>query len=358
MQEVLNIDGSYGEGGGQILRSALSLSLLLEKPFKITNLRAGRSRPGLQKQHLTVVKACQELSNAEVKGAELNSNEIEFHPKELQHNHLRFDTGTAASTVLILQGLILPLAFGKKSADLELVGGTNNPFAPSVLYLQNTFLPTVRKLGLEASVEIEKYGWYPKGGGIIKAHIIPIRKLSPISLLDKGKLLKLSGNAIISNLPKHIAEREKKQCLKRILEFNPALEKDMKIDIIEAPSIGQGTEFSLQAEYENTTVVFVSLGEIGKPAEKLADEAYQNFINFHESGAAIETHLADQILIYAALADEKSEFTILRISNHLLTNAWLIKQFLPDVDINIEGQKEEKGKITLKGIGFKNKYLK
>jgi len=355
--QLLIIDGSYGEGGGQILRSALTLSILLEKPFRIHNIRVGRSKPGLQRQHLTAVQACQELSKAEVNGAELGSSEIEFHPKQIQHGNLKFDTGTAASTVLIFQGLALPLAFGSSSTNLEIVGGTNNPLAPSTLYLQQVFLPTVKRMGFDASLRVEKYGWYPKGGGLLSANITPIKRLNSINILNRGNLTKLYGIALISNLPKHIAEREKKQCLKRLFDFNPDLEKNTKVEILEAPSIGQGTELFLQAEYENTISGFVSLGEIGKPAEKLADEVCRDFINFHESGATVEPHLADQILLYLALAEGKSEFITSKISNHLLTNTWLIHQFIPKANIVIEGKKGEKGKITIEGIGFKNKYL-
>ena len=357
-KDILVIDGSYGEGGGQTLRSALALSLILEKPFKMTNIRSGRERPGLQRQHLTVVKACQEISNAEIMGADLNSDEIEFIPKQIRHGNLKFDTGTAASTTLILQGLAPALVFAGGKTELEIIGGTNNPMAPSVLYIQNVFLPTIKRIGAQVDVSVDKYGWYPKGGGVLHAEIAPINGLKPVSLMERGALQSISGIALISNLPRHIAEREKKRCLKNLFDSGPSLEQMAKIEINEAPAIGQGTELFLQAIYANSAAGFSSLGEIGKPAEKLADEACGEFIRFNESNATIDPHLADQMLIYLALAEGKSSLTTSRISNHLITNAWLIKQFLPDVNIIIEGQKDGKGSIFVNGIGFKNKYLK
>jgi RNA 3'-terminal phosphate cyclase (ATP) len=350
-EEVLFIDGSYGEGGGQILRSALSLSILLRKPFRMINIRAGRDKPGLQRQHLTAVQACAQVSDAEVKQAELGSSQIEFHPDGLKFGDLKFDTGTAASTTLILQSLVPALSFGKQPTLIEITGGTNNPMAPSVLYFQNVFLPMVGRLGIKMDLEVGRYGWYPKGGGILRSRIEPITGLNPLRIADKGKLIKLWGTALISNLPPHIAEREKKQCLKNI--FDMGLHTDPKIDIVQAPSIGQGTELFLCAEYEHSTAGFSSLGEIGKPAEKLADEVCSELHKFHESRAGIDPRLADQLLIYLALAKEKSEFTTSQVTNHLITNAWLIKQFLQDASITIEGNKGEKGKVTVEGVDIK-----
>jgi RNA 3'-terminal phosphate cyclase (ATP) len=357
-KEVLVIDGAYGEGGGQILRSALALSLILEKPFKMTNIRSGRERPGLQRQHLTVVKACQEISNAEVKGADLNSGEIEFIPKQIRHGKLRFDTSTAASTTLILQGLAPALIFAGGKTTLEIIGGTNNPMAPSVMYIQKVFLPMLKEIGAQVGVSVDKYGWYPKGGGVLHVDITPINELKSVSLMERGVLQSVLGIALISNLPKHIAEREKKQCLKNLFNSNPNFEQMSKIEIIEAPSIGQGTELFLQVRYEHSIAGFNSLGEIKKPAEKLADEVCKEFIRFNESNATVDSHLADQILIYLALAKGKSSLITSRISNHLITNAWLIKQFLPDAKIEISGEIGEKGELNIEGIGFKNKYLK
>ncbi|MEM2960190.1 MAG: RNA 3'-terminal phosphate cyclase, partial [Candidatus Bathyarchaeia archaeon] len=246
-KDILFIDGSYGEGGGQILRSALSLSMLLNIPFRMINIRSSREKSGLQKQHLTAVLACAEISSASVKGANIGSKELEFIPNNTSSGRFSFDTGTAASTTLILQGLILPLIFTRESSTLKIIGGTNNPKAPSVLFLQHVFIPIMRNIGTNIEVSIDKYGWYPRGGGILRATIHPVKKLKPIQINDRGGLRHIRGIILLSDLPASIAERGKKQCLKRIFEFDQRITVDIEMNNI---SDGKGLEIFLCAEYD------------------------------------------------------------------------------------------------------------
>jgi RNA 3'-terminal phosphate cyclase (ATP) len=342
----LKIDGNYGEGGGQILRTTLSLSCLLKKPVEITNIRKGRKIPGLQPQHLTSVNACKSISEAEAEGNKLQSLTLKFSPQKIKGGDFTFNVAeekrSAGSTSLILQALFLPLSLAEQSSHITLLGGTHVPWSPPFDYLKEVFLPMVRKIGCQMELQIKKWGWYPKGGGEVHCMIHPAKKLTSLNLTERGKLLNLTGISVVSNLPIPIAERQKNQALKILKEkiFSP------EIKIIQAPSIGQGTFFFLKAEFENSVAGFGALGEIGKRAEKVAEEACQEFLEFTETKAAIDPHLSDQLIPYLALAEGQSSFTVSLISKHLLTNIWVVQQFLP-TKITVEGKEGSAGKVII-----------
>ena len=342
----LQIDGNYGEGGGQILRTTLSLSCLLKKPVEISNIRKGRKIPGLQPQHLTSVNACKSISEAEVEGNKLKSITLKFNPQGIKGGDFTFNVAeekrSAGSTSLILQALFLPLSLSEQSSKITVLGGTHVPWSPPFNYLKEIFSPMMKKTGCQIELRIMKWGWYPKGGGEVGCIIHPAGKLTSLNLTEKGKLLNLAGISVVSNLPFSIAERQKNQALKILREkdFSP------EIKIIHAPSIGQGTFFFLKAELENSVAGFGALGEIGKRAEKVAEEACQEFLEFMQTNAAIDPHLADQLIPYLALAEGQSSFTVSRISQHLLTNIWVVKQFLP-TKIAVEGDEGKEGKVII-----------
>jgi RNA 3'-terminal phosphate cyclase (ATP) len=342
----IQIDGNYGEGGGQILRTTLSLSCLLEKPVEISNIRKGRKIPGLQPQHLTSVNACKSISQAEVEGNKLKSLTLKFNPQRIKGGDFTFNVAeekrSAGSTSLILQALFLPLSLSGQSSEITVLGGTHVAWSPPFDYLKQVFSPMMKKIGCQLELRIEKWGWYPKGGGEVGCIIHPAEKLIPLNLTERGKLLNLAGISVVSNLPFSIAERQKNQALKILREKNFSPE----IKIIHAPSIGQGTFFFLKAEFENSKAGFGALGEIGKKAEKVAEEACLEFLEFMQTKAAIDPHLADQMIPYLALADGPSSFTVSRISEHLLTNIWVVKQFLP-TRIIVEGNEGSEGKVTI-----------
>jgi RNA 3'-terminal phosphate cyclase (ATP) len=342
----LQIDGNYGEGGGQILRTTLSLSCLLKKPVEITNIRKGRKIPGLQPQHLTSVNACKSISEAEVEGNKLQSLTLKFSSQKIKGGDFTFNVAeekrSAGSTSLVLQAILLPLSLAEQSSHITLLGGTHVPWSPPFDYLKEIFLPMVRKIGCQMELQIRKWGWYPKGGGEVHCVIHPVEKLASLNLTERGRLLNLTGISVVSNLPTPIAERQKNQALKILKEkdFSP------EIKIVQAPSIGQGTFFFLKAEFENSVAGFGALGEIGKRAEKVAEEACQEFLRFIETNAAVDPHLSDQLIPYLALAEGQSSFTVSRISQHLLTNVWVVQQFLP-TKITVEGKEGSEGKVII-----------
>ena len=349
LDEFIEIDGSFLESGGQILRTSLSLSASLQKPFKIKNIRAKRAKPGLQAQHLTAVKACAEVCGARVAGDALHSTQLCFSPANFSPGSYSFDIGTAGSVFLVLQTLLPIACFAHEGTKISLSGGTENHFAPTSFYFQKAFLPPVEKLGVRASVEVKQFGWYPKGGGKVVAQIAAAKKLSAINLVERGELKQLTGFSATSNLPPHVRERMKTRALKQLSENS----FQAKIGLLELPAIGQGAELFLLPEYSGAGAAgFVALGELGKPAEKVAGEAIHNFLEFHKTGAAVDAHLADQLLLYCALATGKSAYSVEKITSHLLTNAFVVKQFLPECEVKIEGKQGEAGVVGVEGIGF------
>ena len=342
----LQIDGNYGEGGGQILRTTLSLSCILKKPVEIINIRKGRKIPGLQPQHLTSVNACKEISGAEVQGDRLQSLTLRFSPQQTEGGDFTFDVAekkrSAGSTSLVLQTLFLPLSRCLHSSKIQVLGGTHVPWSPTFDYLKEIFVPMVKKIGCEINPQITKWGWYPKGGGEVLCAIQPISRFLPLNLTERGRLLRLFGISVVSNLPNAIAERQKNQGIKILKDkgFSP------EIKLFEAPSIGCGTFFFLKAEFENSVVGFGALGERGKRAERVAEEACDDFLQFMQTDGAVDPHLADQLAPYLALADGRSTLTISKISKHLLTNIWVVKQFL-QTEILVEGEEGGQGKITI-----------
>ena len=249
---------------------------------------------------------------------------------------------SAGSTSLILQTLFLPLSHCRDRSKIRVLGGTHVPWSPPFNYLKEIFAPMVKKTGCEIELEIKKWGWYPKGGGEVTCGIQPTAKFSSLDLTERGKLLRLSGISAVSNLPDSIAERQRSQAIKVLKGkgFSP------EIELLQGPSIGQGTFFFLKAEFENSVAGFGALGERGKRAEKVAEEACDDFLQFMQSTAAIDPHLADQLIPYLALADGKSILTVSKITKHLLTNIWVVRQFLQP-QILVDGEEGSEGKITI-----------
>lgn len=342
----LVIDGSYGEGGGQILRTSLALAALLNRPVEMINIRRGRKKPGLQPQHLTAVQALAAITKAHVTGADLGSERLTFKPRELVGGQYEFDVAavkaSAGSVGLIFHAVAPALFCAKEASQLILKGGTHVPWSPPTTYLQSVFLPMVEKLGLCARIETLRWGWYPIGGGIASATIYPCDDVAPVILTERGELKHLECLSVVSNLPRSIAERQQQQVIRRLESKKLSAE----CEIIEAPSAGKGTCVFLLARYEHAVAGFSSLGARGKPAEQVANEAVDEFLAHHESGMVVDKHLADQLLIYLALARGSSEFTTSEITQHLLTHIWVIEQFLP-VSCEVKGACGQSGRVTL-----------
>ncbi len=335
---LVEIDGAIGEGGGQVLRTALSLSIITQRPLLLSHIRARRSQPGLKPQHLKSVDAAAAISKAEVDGAQLNSQTLTFKPAQSRSGRYRFDIGTAGAASLVLQTVLIPLAFAGAGSSVTITGGTHVPWSPPYHYLELAWLPALRTIGYQAQIDLLQAGYYPQGGGRIEAGIQPASApLLPLQWTQRGALLGIHGAAGVSNLSIDIAQRMKRQALLRLQNLPSwRMQPNLHIQSLNLPAPGKGAFIVLAVEYENGRACFSALGEQGKPAERVADEAIDHLLSFHESGAAVDPCLADQLLLPLAFADGPSMLTTSAISQHLLTQVEVLKRFLP-VAIQIEG---------------------
>ncbi|MCI0691334.1 RNA 3'-terminal phosphate cyclase [candidate division KSB1 bacterium] len=326
---MILIDGGQGEGGGQILRTALALSLLTRKSFRIENIRAGRKKPGLLRQHLTAVEAATRISKAEVNGAEIGSRMLTFAPGEIVPGEYHFAVGTAGSATLVLQTILLPLATASASSHLTLEGGTHNPYAPPFDFLQKAFLPIINRMGPEIVAKLERPGFYPAGGGKFVVTIKPATKLSPMSLLEKGKSLSKTARVLICNLPLHIAERELQVIAAKMSLLPEQLQAE---EITKGP--GPGNVVMLEFVYENVVVVFTGFGEANIRAEAVAATVVKEAQEYLAAEVPVGTHLADQLLLPFACAGEGA-FVTQPLTRHAETNIAIIRKFL-DVEVSVE----------------------
>ncbi|RNC68573.1 MAG: RNA 3'-phosphate cyclase [Desulfuromonadales bacterium] len=344
---MIEIDGSHGEGGGQILRTALSLSCLYQKPFRIYNIRKARKKPGLMPQHLTAVRAAQLISAAEVSGGHSGSTEIIFSPHDVKEGHISFDIGTAGSTSLVLQTLIPALVFGKGKSTVTLKGGTHVPFSPSFQYLAEVFAPILQKLGIDIELTISSYGFYPRGGGEITAEIAPVQSVNPLRLMKRGRITGLTGYSAVGNLPFSIAERQKNAALATVHDHLHTIECPVQLEVQNVPTPGHGTFLFIKMTTEHSVAGFTALGERGKRAETVGKEAVLELIGYCSSGAPVDQHLADQIVVYLSLCAEESEFAVSCVTQHLLTNLWVISQFLKGIRHRVDGEPGKPGTVRI-----------
>ncbi len=323
---MIEIDSSIGEGGGQVLRTGLSLACLLGKSVEFTNIRAKRPKPGLQAQHLTCVRALRDICSAEVKGAELGSGELQFLPGEVKSGKFFFDIGTAGSITLLAQCILPVLLFGKQKSEVEFIGGTHVPFSPPADYFSDVFLPVVAKMGVKARFETTRIGFYPKGGGKARLSAEP-SELKPLVLEQREQKPRVDIRSVYACLPSHVGQRQGEAAASLLASFAPV------VVVNEEKANCPGSFVFVKAGYGNCVAGFFSLGRIGKQAEQVGREASNSFLEFEKSGACVDVHLADQLLLYAALAKGESSFSVERISSHFETNAWVVSKF---VDKKIE----------------------
>ncbi|KAF1053136.1 MAG: RNA 3'-terminal phosphate cyclase [Stenotrophomonas maltophilia] len=333
----LEIDGAAG--GGQILRSALSLSMITGRPLRLVNIRAGRSRPGLMRQHLTAVNAAVAISAVQCSGNELGSQTLSFRPGPIRAGDYRFAIGGAGSTVLVLQTLLPTLLYADGPSQVHISGGTHNPLAPPLDFIQQAWLPLLRRMGARVEVELLRHGFAPAGGGELRLHVWP-GQLQPLHLPEAGAVLARRARALIADVPWHVAQRE----LERVHahpEWQHSQRQMQRLDDDEGP----GNILLLELECEQLTCLFSSLGEPRLSAERVADRALRAAQAWLASGAAVDEHLADQLLLPLALAGGGS-FSAPRASNHLLTNRAVIEAFLP-LRIAIEAHGEQRQNIRI-----------
>jgi RNA 3'-terminal phosphate cyclase (ATP) len=347
---MIEIDGAFGEGGGQLIRTALSLSALLGTPFRITNIRQNRPKPGLRAQHLAAVRAVKEISGAHVDGDRIGSRDLLFEPGRVVGGDYRFDVGTAGSTPLVLQSLIPPLAYARKESHITLVGGTHVPISPPFHFLDVVFLPVLREMGANIHGSIRVYGFYPRGGGEIEARIGPVENeiLKPFDCPADKAVWGVTGISAVANLPLSIAERQQEAALLLLRKLTMRVE----IETISVHSPGAGTFIFLKTEGGPCRAGFSSIGVRGKRAEQVGTEAAVTLLDYYHRDGCIDPHLADQLVIYQALAGGESSFTTTAITQHLLTNLALVKQFL-HMEYRIEGTEGASGKVKIHGVGHR-----
>jgi RNA 3'-terminal phosphate cyclase (ATP) len=299
---MITIDGSLGEGGGQILRSSLALSALLGRPIHINNIRQNRDKPGLARQHLAAVRAAAAICDAEVEGDQLHSRELTFRPGAVRGGEFSFDIGSAGSTTLVLQTVLYPLllAAGERS-QVTVIGGTHNPMAPTAEFLAEAFLPILRRMGAEVSLTVERPGFYPKGGGRLELQVAPCARLSPLSLAAPSPVVRREARALLCRLPDHVARRELAVVRER-LDWD-----ESECLVVRGRAVSPGNALLLLLEHaDGRRTVFSSIGERGKPAERVAEQALDELERYLGEGAAVERRLADQLLLPCALAGDST----------------------------------------------------
>ena len=343
----IEIDASFGEGGGQILRSALALSMITGQSIHLGHIRARRPQPGLKPQHLKAVEAAVQICAAHVEGAALGSQTLLFEPGPVRAGEHVFEIGTAGSTSLLLQTLWLPLAFADEPSRLALGGGTHVPWSPCFHYLQWQWLPRLAEIGYRLDCSLERAGFYPRGGGRIHAAIAPARRLSPLHFGERGRLLRIRGLSAVGRLDRSIAERQRSQALAGLA----ALAVPVEIEVVEVAAASPGTFIILQAGFETGQCCACALGARGKRAERVADEAVDELLADIAAGGAVDPWLADQLLLPLAFVPARSAFTVGSVSGHLLTQAELIKRFLP-IEITVAGAAGQPGRVSLQGIAW------
>jgi RNA 3'-terminal phosphate cyclase (ATP) len=340
---MIEIDGSQGEGGGQVLRSSLSLSLMTGKPMRITNIRARRPKPGLRAQHLKSVDAAVAVGKAEIEGASFGSQSLTFSPRGITAGQYQFDIGTAGSTSLVLQTIFVPLGLADHTSRITIIGGTHVKWSPAFHYLRMNWLPHMHQIGFRGDLTLDLAGFFPQGGGRIRAQILPSGSRTPLCLTDRGDLQRIEGLSAVSNLPESIAIRQRRQALRRL----SGLGCPMEIDVIQLPSKRKGTMIILKAVLEKSQACYVGLGERGKPAEKVADEAAEALLAFMVTDGAIDEYLADQLLVPLTFALGNSEIRTSKVTQHLITNAEVIQAFT-STEIKILGELGEPGLIQIR----------
>ena len=326
---MIKIDGSYGEGGGQIIRTSLALSLITGKSFEIKNIRAGRKKSGLMRQHLTAVNAAAEVCSGKVIGNEIGSGKIKFEPQAVTAGKYHFTVGSAGSTMLVLQTVLPPLLIADKYSKITLEGGTHNPFAPPFDYIEKVFAPVVCKMGPGVKMNLKRPGFYPAGGGRCTVEIQPVEKLNLIDLVERGEIVKRRAKAYVANLPEQIGNRELK-VVKQKLNWDKNW-----LELVEVKdSIGPGNLVTATVESDNVTEMFTGFGMRSVPADKVPVPLVKEAREYLAAGVPVGRHLADQLLLPFAMAGG-GKFRTVPLTMHAMTNIETIKKFM-DIDFEVE----------------------
>ncbi|NLE38113.1 MAG: RNA 3'-terminal phosphate cyclase [Pirellulaceae bacterium] len=341
---MIQIDGSQGEGGGQVLRSSLAMSLVTGRPFVIENIRAGRKKPGLMRQHLTAVNAATEAGRAEVTGAAIGSMRLEFRPGRIAPGDHVFSVGTAGSATLVLQTVLPALLLADGESNLTLEGGTHNPFAPPFDFLTKTYLPLVRSMGPKVEARLVHPGFYPAGGGQLTVRVEPAERLERLELLERGDIRSRRVRAMVANLPRHIAERE----CQTIAEKTAWDESCFSVEEVRG-SRGPGNVVLIELESDSLTEVFTGFGQIGVPAEAVARRALDDARAYLAAGVPVGRYLADQLMlplgIGAHFGTGGGAFRTMALSLHATTHIEVLRRFL---EINIAAEQQARDDVMVR----------
>ena len=342
------INGGAKSGSGTIVRYSVALASLLATEIKIQNIRAKRDKPGLRAQHLKVIQACREMCHGVVENAAVGSKEITYIPKErFNGGEFHWDIGTAGSTTMFAQAL-LPLAcFAQKPSRFRLEGGLFQDFAPSAYHTKFVLLPLLKQMGIEARLEIIRPGYVPKGGGIIQIEVEPVEKLQPLSLIEQGKITIINGIALSSHLEeKKVSQRMAAECRKALSAQSYKAEIQ---EIYDKSSLQEGAALAIYAGTNSGSIIGSDrAGRPGRRSESIGRYVAQSFMEDINTGATVDRYIADQVIIYAGLAEGVSLYSIPRITEHVETNLWLIEEFL-----GARTKISDNLIIEIEGIGFK-----
>ncbi|MFC5473308.1 RNA 3'-terminal phosphate cyclase [Paraherbaspirillum soli] len=320
---MIELDGSTGEGGGQILRTALTLAMITGQPFRIANIRANRPKPGLMRQHLVAVQAAAQICNADLRDTAVGAQTLEFVPNQITGGDYQFAIGTAGSCTLVLQTLLPALLYAQQPSVIKITGGTHNAMAPPAQFLQRAYGRVLADMGATLDIQLNRFGFYPAGGGEIVASVQPCRQLRPLELMTRGERTSGYAESFIAGVPLHVAQREL-ECVGTSMGWD---EPQLKIRGL-SPDQGPGNVLLVTLEHQHVTDVFCAFGEKMVRSESVAKSVISQVRQYITSGAAVGEHLADQIMLPLALAGGGG-FTSSRMSRHALTNAGVIEKFLP-----------------------------
>jgi RNA 3'-terminal phosphate cyclase (ATP) len=351
---MIEVDGSYGEGGGQVLRTAVALAAVRSKEINIFNIRAGRAEPGLRPQHMTGVKAAAQLCSADLQGLEVGATEFVFKPGRLKAGTFRFDVGTAGSVTLVLQTLMPILAFAPGSVQLEITGGTDVKWSPPIDYLRLVTLPILKKIGYRGELELVRRGHYPKGGGLVRFSTQGPSKLQPLTNDKPGSISRIHGISHATALPRHVAERQATSA-KKWLEGAKLPSPSIDVEVLDDGSqLSPGSGIVLLAENQLGNLLGSdALGERGKPAEEVGLTAGRVLVEEALSGASLDRHMGDMIVPYLVLAEGTSEVSISRVTQHTVTNVKVV-EWLTGVKFDLDGEMDKLGKLRVIGLGHRS----
>lgn len=339
---MIEIDGAMGEGGGQVLRSALSLALLTGQPVHLTNIRANRAKPGLGFQHCTAVQAAARISQARLEGHRIGSQTVRLEPAAISPGSYHVNIGTAGATALVLQTVLLPLALAAEPSRLTITGGTHVPWSPCFHYLDWHWRVLLARLGVSFELAMAMAGFYPEGAGEVRVVLPGGARVAGLQLASRGKLLRVRGLSAVANLAEEVGQRQRSRALRRLRELG--CEIDIALETL--PTRSRGTVLVLLAEFEHSQACFFALGARRKRAEQVADEAVDELLRFLAGDGAVDRWLADQLLLPLACAGQASLLRTSEVTTHLLTNAEVIQAFLP-VRISVDGPLGVPANITV-----------